>query len=37
MFYWGLLIGVILGANVGLLLAGLLMGNKLRANALLSE
>lgn len=37
MFYWGLMIGLILGANVGLLLAGLLFGNKLRACALLME
>ena len=37
MFYWGLLIGVIVGANIGLILAGVLLGNKLRASVLLSE
>ncbi len=37
MFYWGLLIGVIVGANIGLILSGLFVGNKLQAGPQLSE
>lgn len=34
MFYWGLVIGLIIGANIGVVAVGLLSGSKKRESAL---